>query len=167
MGEGDELWRVEVGAQRVEQLVSHLDRGAAHRGGVLEDQLVDLGEAGGVAVVGHSQQFFVGDSPLPGDLRAEVDAVLAAHRRRRLQLGQRAVPRAEDVQLRFGLLELAVGAEQLGDVGVHPQRFEHAGRFEAGHLSEFALGEEEGDFGAQAGVAVGDSLKPGHGDPPE
>src|SRR6516165_11583501 len=45
VGEGDELRRVEVGAQRVEQLVAHLDWGAAHRGGVLEDQRVDVVEA--------------------------------------------------------------------------------------------------------------------------
>ena len=32
------------------------------------------------------------------------------------------------------------------------------GGFEPGHLRELALGEEEGDLGAQAGVAVGDSL---------
>ena len=73
----------------------------------------------------------------------------------------------EDVQLRLGLLQPAVGVEQPGDVRIHPQRFEHPGGFETGHLRQLALGEEEGDLGAQAGVAVGDPLKTRHGDPPD
>jgi hypothetical protein len=50
---------------------------------------------------------------------------------------------------------------------IHPQWFQHPGRFETGHLRQLALGEEEGDLGAQAGVAVGHSLETRHGSPPE
>jgi hypothetical protein len=64
---------------------------------------------------------------------------------------------AEDSQLRLGLFEPAVGVEQPWEVGVHPQRFEHVGRLDTGQPRHLALGEEEGDLGAQSGVVVGDS----------
>jgi hypothetical protein len=73
----------------------------------------------------------------------------------------------EDVEFGFGLLEPAVGVEQPGDVRIQPQRFEHSRGFAPNHPRQLAPGEEEGDPGARAGVAVGDSLKPGHGDPPD
>src|SRR5271166_1528744 len=52
MREPYELGGIEVRAQRIEELIAHLDRGAADRGGVFQDQLVDVGEARGVPVIG-------------------------------------------------------------------------------------------------------------------
>lgn len=62
VGQSDKLGGVEVEAQRIEKLVAHVDRGAANRGGVFQDQLVDVGETRGVLVIGRRQQLFVGDS---------------------------------------------------------------------------------------------------------
>jgi hypothetical protein len=112
VGQLNQLSVVEVFAQLAEEIIGHLDRRAAHGHRVVEHELVQIAEQRTGLVRRKRQQLVVTETPTPGDLRAQVDAVLAVGQGGCLQLGQGLEPLIEAAQLGRGLLESAVCAQK-------------------------------------------------------
>jgi hypothetical protein len=55
-----------VAAERTEQLIADVLRGAGHRDGVVHHELLELGEEGAVAVVVERLELLLGDAGLTG-----------------------------------------------------------------------------------------------------
>src|SRR5918996_4350888 len=87
-GDLDQLLVAEVLLHAREQLVGDLYRRSHHADRVVQRQLLALGEQLAPAVARQGQQLLVGEARVATDLRAEVDAVLAADHLRALELDQ-------------------------------------------------------------------------------
>src|SRR5207237_456122 len=96
----DQLGRVEVRGQRLEERVGHVDRSAAHGDRVVQHELLELVEAVACAVARQGQQLLLADARTVRDPRADVDAVLALRERCGLQFSKHLQPLGHAVQLR-------------------------------------------------------------------
>lgn len=139
--EFDELHLVEVLAEFLDERVGHLRWCACHGGGVVQDQLLDVGELLAVPVVRQREELFVGEPGVPRDLARQINAPLAVDKGARPQFGEDLKPPVEAMKLRGGLLELAVGAENAREVRVKLEWLEYFDRSSAGDLREGAAGE--------------------------
>jgi hypothetical protein len=145
-----------------EERIGHVDGCAAHADRVIEHEFVEVGEQLTGPIRRQRQQLRVAQAPSSRDLRAQIDAVLTIGQGGRLQFGQRPEALVDPLQLRCGLLELAVAAQQPRNAGVHLHRLDHAFRLAPGELRDLTAREPIGNLHPQPSFLRGDSCDAGH-----
>jgi len=163
-GELDQLPVAEVPLHPREQLVGDLDRGAHHRGRVVERGLFAFGEQAAAPVSRQGQQLFVGQARVAAYLRAQVHAELAPDHLRAFQLDQVLEPLVNAAPLPHRLLELAHAAQHLRLAGPDLDRLDPAaaGGLAPGQLLHAPAREPVDDPDHGTGLTPRDSLNPCH-----
>src|ERR1035438_4288726 len=105
VGQFHDLAVVKMLVKPVEQFAGDVDGSAAHADGVVQDELVELGEQRACLIAGEGQDLLIGQAPPAGDRRAHVDAVLAVGEGGRLQLGEGVQPPVQTGPPVRGLLD--------------------------------------------------------------